>query len=130
MKIRKSQFANLDERAVDDFVERVAGMVRQQNQSLIPPGVDDAHLRTMVRHGIEKAKRYGLTWESSIGKFVGLMFGIAPNFDEHLAVQAILVDPLIAPNERVEELFRRLKPEQWEGAVRRYDMNAWPPFPR
>ena len=129
MQIRKNQMAAFEHQYAEAFVDRLTLLVKQQNTG-IPPGVDDADLRAMVAHGVERARGHGLTWESSIGRFVGLMFAIAPNFDQHVPVSAVLADDTLPPDERVPELFRLLTPEQWTGAVRRYDLSAWPVLPK
>lgn len=125
MEIRRQQMESLEEQSAGNFVDRLTALVKAQNTG-IPPGTSDRGLRRMVEHGVDKAKARGLTWESSIGKFVGLMFAIAPNFDSHPPVNEVLSDLKLPPDERVAELFRRVTPEQWQGAVQRYDMSAWP----
>lgn len=124
MKIREDQLDSLEERAREEYIDRLTGLVKEQNTG-IPPGTDDFTLRRMVENGVARARAHGLTWESSIGKFVGLMFGVAPNFDEYPTVRAVLADPRLSPNERVAELFKRVSSDEWTGASRRYDMRAW-----
>lgn len=124
LTIRPDQMSVFDEQAERGFVDHLRELVKRQGAPL-PPGTDDIRLTEMIRHGIARARSHGLTWESSIGKFVGLMFAVAPNFDEYPPIRAILSNPRVPPNERVALLMDRVTPEQWSGASRRYALPAW-----
>ncbi len=73
-------------------------------------------LEARVKRGIEKGRQYGLTWEASLCAFVGLTVLIAPNFDLHPAVNKILTDKNIEPNERPITLVNDLSEADWEAA--------------
>lgn len=127
--VRNDQMAAFQTSAERDFEDRILALVRRQNTG-IPPGTSEERLREMVVNGIRRARSHGLTAEQPIGKFVGLMFGIAPNFDQYPPVRAILADPRVEPNRRVQALLDGLTTQQWTGAARRYDLAAWdPPAP-
>jgi hypothetical protein len=79
--------------------------------------ITEHELRRRVRHGLAKGRSYGLTWEYSLTLFLAHMLVINPRFDEHPAMQAVLRDASIPPDERVDLLTSdRVSSEQWEEA--------------
>jgi len=97
----------------DDFVEKVRKHVRQHHRKTVKRWPDEA-LETLVAAGIRRARKYGLTWESTLTAFVATMFTVAPNFDEHPHVKAILEDTGVPPNTKMDLLIKRLGEETWE----------------
>jgi hypothetical protein len=83
--------AAFDAYAEERFVDRAASYVRTEFGSAIDP-IDDVELRAMVKNGIARARRHGITLESSLVRFLLLMFQVAPNFDEHPAFACVLAD--------------------------------------
>jgi hypothetical protein len=79
----------------------------------------------MVRSGVARGRAHGLTWESSLTKFVALMFVIAPNFDRQPAAAAVLSDASLAPDERVDALIDRLSERDWRQARAAANAGAW-----
>jgi hypothetical protein len=53
------------------------------------------------------------------------MFEIAPNFDEHPAIQRVLGDKLIPADKRFDLLFEIVPDEAWDGVEENYDADAW-----
>jgi hypothetical protein len=83
--------------------------------------LEDDELRRRVRHGIDKARGYGLTWESSLTIFVAHMLTINPKFDEQRAIHEVLVDPAIPGDERMEALLGLVEDEDWDEAEKQCD---------
>ncbi len=79
----------------------------------------------MIRNGISRARRYGISVESSLAAFVDLVFTVAPNFDEQAQIHAVLKDPSVPPDARVELLGEATLPQDWEQADDLYDEAAW-----
>jgi hypothetical protein len=79
----------------------------------------------MVGQGVARARAYGLTWESSITSFVILMFKVAPNFDQHPAINRALNDTQVAPDARIQRLLEVTTSSDWWEAKDRYDRAAW-----
>lgn len=78
----------------------------------------DRELRRRIRHGLAKGRSYGLTWEYSLTLFLSHMLEINPRFDEHPAIQSVLLDESLPPDERIDELTsERVTDEQWEEAA-------------
>lgn len=126
MRIRPEQFDVFQPRADEQFVGRVVEHLRRAHPDVVgrlPAGV----LCEMAQGGLARARRYGLTLESSITAFITLMFLVAPNFDEHPLIRHVLSDERLQPDERVAALRDRVSPGSWEKAERRYDPRAWFP---
>lgn len=84
-------------------------------------------LHELIRTGIARARRYEMTFESSISAFTAVMFEVSPNFDTHRLCQVLLNDGEVAPNERLDELLDVLTEKNWESIRADYDPQAWKP---
>jgi hypothetical protein len=117
-----------------EFASRLADHIKSRHgESVIRLGdevklvkaVPKDVLDGLVLAGIHRAKKHGLTSESTQSGFVVLMFEIAPNFDDDPAAREILHDLSIEEENRVEELNQRLRSADWGRMNRRYDHKAW-----
>ncbi len=124
LNIRQDQLETLDKIAEARFAERLVAYLREKQSIWVKHSPDD-ELRKRVRWGINRARSHGFTWESSIMKFVGLMFRIAPNFDEYPPVAAVLVRTDVPRDELADLLFDEITAEQWEDAMKLYDPATW-----
>jgi hypothetical protein len=124
LKIRKDQIDTFDQIAEERFVDKLIAYLKERQSVWVANSPDD-ELRRRVRWGINRARSHGMTWESAIMKFVGLMFRIAPNFDEYPPIAALLARTDVPPNELADRLFTDITTEQWEAAMQRYDPAAW-----
>lgn len=134
LTIRSEQFAVFQPVAEHSFARRVAAHLRAQHGAIavqLPDGVvtlaqlPNEKILSMVKSGIERARRYGLQWESSITAFVVVMFVAAPNFDEHPLIQRILRDDKLSPDLRIDHLWQHTSEQNWQAIKQRYDANAW-----
>jgi hypothetical protein len=60
-----------------------------------------------------RARSYGLTWQSSITGFIALCFAVGPDFDQQPQIHGVLTDESVDPNERVQQLIRRVQDSDW-----------------
>ena len=120
--------------ADDIFASEVVNYLRENHgdaEVALPNGtcevadIPDDVLQEMVLTGIGRARKYGMTWESSLASYVVLMFEAAPNFDSHPLVQRVLRDENIEPDERMEQLLEQTTEQNWEAVRENYDGNAW-----
>jgi hypothetical protein len=121
--------------AQENFVRRiVAHLLTEYPKALVTLPTDEEftvdelpeeRLYDLVRTGIARARRYGMTFESSIAAFTVIMFEIAPNFDRHRLCQVLLTDEQIEPNARLDELLNVLTEKNWESIRADYDPQAW-----
>ncbi len=135
MQIRAEQMTVFETTAEDNFGRRIArhllenygaAIVRQPDvEPLTVDELSSEELDSLVKVSIERARRYGLTYESSISAFSAMMFEIAPNFDSHRLSQVMLKDESIEPDARLDELLEVLTGKNWETIRADYDVNAW-----
>lgn len=116
------------------FAARIAEQLRRKHGSRVVrlvtgfvfvSEISDVELGAMIRSGFRRARAYGLTWETNLSAFVYLMFAVAPNFDSHPLVRHLLSDPSVAPDSRVEQLWRDTTDENWRAIRRNYDPEVW-----
>jgi|SoiMethySBSTD1v2_1073268.scaffolds.fasta_scaffold331793_3 hypothetical protein len=134
LKVRPEQLKTLQSSVETTFDKRIVAYLLQHHADLtvkIPAGsfsiktLPPATLETMVHVGLERARTYGLTWQSKLVAFVILMFAVAPNFDEYPRVQQILLDEKIPPNDRIDRLWEHITDQDWETIEKRYTIGAW-----
>ncbi|MBX3669487.1 MAG: hypothetical protein KF778_13900 [Rhodocyclaceae bacterium] len=113
------------DRSGDERLRNALFAYLRNEQTVWVENSPDDELRQRIEWGIRRARWHGMTWESSIMKFVGLMFRIAPNFDEYPPIAALLARTDVAPDQLADLLFSEISGEQWEAAMERYDPAAW-----
>jgi hypothetical protein len=79
--------------------------------------LSDAALRSAVTRSLERAHRYGLTWESSLVCFAALALEIGPLFDLQPRIQVALTDTARPPDRRLEGLFDVTTEADWQEAA-------------
>jgi len=124
LAIRAPQMRVFEQQAEDRFIAELAAHFRRE--FAVDTGeLSAADLETLMRAAVARARKHGLTWESSISGFITLMFNIAPNFDEHPAFRRALSDPALDEEDRIGAIFHRVNPEQWAEAEDAFDDAAW-----
>ena len=124
LKIRKSQMDQMNHKAEDQFIQRMMTYLREK-QSVWVEDCSDEKLRQRIVWGIARARSHGFTWESSLAKYVGLMFRFAPNFDEYPPIEEILNRKDVPGEERIDLVYSEISTEQWRSVTDRYDPAAW-----
>ncbi len=122
--IRDEQMRAFQAAAEDAFAHRVAEDLRQKHAERVD-ALDDELLLEMVTNGIRRGRRHGLTWESSLTKFVALMFAVGPDFDRHPKAASVLANPEILADDRVDALVYLLSDAEWEAARAASHPYAW-----
>ena len=134
MIIRSRQMEVFESAAEEDFVRRLTehllenyakSVVRLPDQESAVIDLSKETLDLLVRRSIERARRYDLSFESSISAFSAVMFDVAPNFDDHSVSKLCLNDENVEPNARLNELLKLLTDKQWEKIRTDYDVNNW-----
>jgi hypothetical protein len=82
-------------------------------------------LTRLIGFGLARARRYGFTWQASLGSFVYLMAAVAPDFDRHPAIHALLVNTALPAESRLAALTERLPPGVWTDAGRAAGTIGW-----
>jgi hypothetical protein len=134
MLIRSDHLNAFQSQADEQFIaELVEHLLAEYDDTIVElpdytTGIEEiplAILRQMVSNGIAQARRYGMTWESTLASFVSLMFVVAPNFDEHPLIRHVLSSDAVAPDERIELLWEHITDAHWDAAGENYDPLAW-----
>jgi hypothetical protein len=134
LRMRPEQLQVFQPVAETNFVNRIvdhltakhaAVVVRLGQQSTTVKQLPTEVLQGLVRQGIARARAYGLTWESSVGGFVVILFVAAPNFDAHPLVRRVLKDERVPADLRVKHLWHRTTAKTWAKVRERYDPAAW-----
>lgn len=122
--VRPDQLEEMEVAARHSLVQRIEGYLRTRHADCLAPFPPHVVPR-MIERGIARAQRNGLTWQSSIALFVSTMFRIAPNFDEYPSIRGALQRGEGTADERMLALIDRIRPADWRGALKRYDLSAW-----
>lgn len=136
MIIRSAQMEVFESTAEDDFVRRLGEhlledyaetpvRLPEQEEATTVEKLPEDVLHRLIRSGIARARKYGLTFESSISAYTAVMFEAAPNFDRHNMSQLCLRDEEVDPNERLDEILKLLNETNWEKIRADYDPDAW-----
>lgn len=116
------------------FWKAVALQMRSQNGSVavklpdgnktvsdLAPEVHDA----LVHAAFTIARTYGLKLQSSLNKFILLMFAAGPKFHHQSGIHDVLADSSLPPDRRMAILFRRTTDEDWLEAQKSYSNLSW-----
>src|SRR5262249_52426498 len=134
LTIRAEQIAAFQPAADAGVVRRLAEYITSAHADAIvriPAGAGAVNMipkpviHRMVQNGIERGRRYGLSWESSLAAFVVIMFVAAPNFDQHPLIQRVLREDNIPADNRIDSLWRRISSQNWKAVEAYYDPGAW-----
>jgi hypothetical protein len=124
MIIRNDQTEILDRYAEDDFAQRIKSLIKE-HRNYVAESYSENELDVMVKTGVERAKGYGIESELAIFRFVDVMFGVAPNFDEHPMIKEFLAPNENHPDERVAAMVSLLTAMDWEEVKKVYNPSAW-----
>jgi hypothetical protein len=111
VEIRDEQLRSISATLDAEFESKLTDHIRRHH-AVTSDGISGGKLRAKVRFGIERARERGLTWQSSIACFVGLMFEYGPSFSEHTLIDPYLRSP--EPDLALDEMVDSLTDEQWE----------------
>lgn len=134
LTIRNQQMDVFLQTVTDEFVTRLADafketegdtLVRFVNGSCALRDLPPDLLRALIRDGVNRARKYGLTYESSFSDFVALMFLSGPNFDQHPTIREALEDRSIHADLRMDHLWGWINDHTWNEIDLMYDPAAW-----
>src|SRR5215813_6195376 len=134
LRIRHEQIDAFQLVADEYFVRRVSRYVRDNHADVLiqlsefsvsVENIADESLFELIRHGIARARSYGINLESDLTANVVMMFVAAPNFDEHPLIQRVLKSQEIQPDLRMNELWERVSEQTWEAVKKNYNPKAW-----
>jgi len=123
LSITAKQTQAFDQYQDQQFLQRLCAHIQQTYSDYAD--MSPVALFRLVEFALVRAKSYGLTWQSSLGQFVYLMAAIAPNFDMHPAIHAILTNQALAPENRISSLSQRLPAGVWQEAITNTSTIGW-----
>lgn len=138
LRIRAEQLNAFQPVADAQFVARIVEHLRTNHPTTVVrlahgptllSRMSEVELSELVKNGVGRARKYGLSWESSISAFVVLMFCAAPNFDQHKAITEILSNSQIPPDDRIKVVVDKIDSNAWTEIKDRYDPAAWKRMP-
>lgn len=97
----------------------------QAGQTAGVSGLSQDELYHRVRLGMERALSRGIGGTVSTILFISLMLEVAPNFDDHPKVKAVLKDPNGLPDENILKLSEQMSAEDWFEARQNADASLW-----
>ena len=122
--VRQEQIRHFIGKDDSEVIKRIGQAIRASDSKNL--GIfDNKKLEAMVEIGIERAKSHGLELAEDLAAFVGLMFEVAPNFDEEEEIKAALEDTNLVPSDRLAQLWERTSDEAWEGAEKSFQAEVW-----
>ncbi len=65
---------------------------------------------------IDRAKRWGINWKSSLVSFAELMISIAPNFDQQADIKRVLESDKEQANQRIKSITEYVPDFAWSQA--------------
>jgi hypothetical protein len=106
MIIRKDQTEAFRQQMINGFEDRMMAHLREAFPDEVR-GLDDAMLRETVRHGVRRARQYGIENERDTARFIDLMFLVRRDFDtspETSWARPILLDKASSAENRLRRL--------------------------
>jgi hypothetical protein len=116
MLIRDTQLDALSQVVIVDFEDRMVDHLRRLFPEVCQAQTEP-ELRGMIKHGIDRASRYGIELEYSICLYLHVMCALGPRFDEdpaHGWTLDVLMDPDRGPASRMSDLHDRVFGRQEE----------------
>ncbi|WP_198264390.1 DUF4123 domain-containing protein [sulfur-oxidizing endosymbiont of Gigantopelta aegis] len=84
-------------------------------------------LSKLIQHGIKRARHYGLKTREELSFFLGLMFELAADFDEHPKIQQWLINR--TPDTSVLALVDQMHDTVWDSMHNDPESPAWKEMP-
>jgi len=103
LKIRPEQFEVFQEQAERKFIQQLQLSLAEKYPHLLPC-FPDAIQNEIVINMINRAKSWGITWQSSLVIFAELMIAIAPNFDEQTEIR----DALKSDTKQINQIMKTI----------------------
>jgi len=119
LKIRRAQLDALRLERHRPLLGRIVERLRRDLAAELA-GTPDDELERTAGAGLCRALGYGIETEPELEKFVSLLFLVAPDFDEHPFVAAILRDESIPPAARLGTLLTACPRDVWDEAAERW----------
>lgn len=113
--LRPEQFQVFQEHAEHKFAQKLQHVLAEAYPHVLPCFPDEIQNK-IVMNMINRAKSWGITWESSLTIFAELMIVIAPNFDEQTEIRDTLKSDRIQINQTMKMITDIIPEVTWHKA--------------
>lgn len=104
----------------------IKNLVRKEHAYVVE-GLPEDIFDEMIASGVQTGRGYGLTASEALATFVLLMLEFGPEFHRHPSIRAMLTDPALAPEERLEAVIERTPSDTWEQIQSAIHRQTWFP---
>jgi hypothetical protein len=111
--IRPVQFQTFQEEAEKNFSTELRIALTERYPHVLPRFPENIQ-EVIISNMLGRAKKWGITWQSSLSIFAELMLAIAPNFDEGYHFKRALQLEWLGVDRIVKTLDERVPDEAWE----------------
>lgn len=125
LTLRKEQLLACQNKIEEDLIYIVALHLKSHHPQLVED-LNDETLFSRVAFGLKKARSYQFENVRDMAAFVGLMFEVAPNFDQHPLIQGVLKDRTIPNTSKLMHLAQQMSETVWREAALLYAGPFWP----
>lgn len=124
LQIGQEQMDAFGPEAERSFEAKLVKHLRKEHAA-VTRSLPDELLLDMARGGVARARSYGIAWESNLMAYVGLMFEMAPNFDEHPRIRGVMASANVDPETKLDLIVKRTPKRVWREIEQQYDAAAW-----
>lgn len=113
--------------ASEQMLRVVIGNLARTESPYVLQGLPSDLFDEIIDSGITTARSYGLQSPKDLSTFVLLQFEIGPEFHRYPVIHAVLADPIIAPERKLEVMYERTPPEVWQNITSLLHKQTWFP---
>lgn len=99
----------------------------QGEHAAIVEGLPEDIIHEMIGNGLRAARHLGLSRSADLAGFVLIMFEVGPEFYRHPRVRAVLENPDISAERKLDEMFAQTDERVWEEIVSVLHRQTWFP---
>jgi len=115
LKIRPQQFEVFQQQAEHQFAQKLQHALAKKYPQLLSRFPDEIQL-AIIGNMIDRAKRWGIDWKSSLVAFAELMVVIAPNFDQQADIRKCLENNEEHINQTIKSITDHVPKTSWAQA--------------
>jgi hypothetical protein len=115
LQINPKQFEVFQQQAELQFAQKLQHALAGKYPHMLSRFPDGIQLK-IVGNMIDRAKRWGIDWKSSLVIFAELMISIAPNFDQQADIKRVLESDKEQANQRIKAITEYVPDSAWSQA--------------
>ena len=115
LKINPQQFEMFQQQAEHQFTQKLQQALADKYPQMLSRFPEEIQLK-IVSNMIDRARRWGIDWKSSLVIFAELMISIAPDFDQQADIKRVLESDPAQANQRIKSLTEYVPDSAWSQA--------------